>query len=114
MHELLDRVAWQARGGAPAAVHAGADLIGRDLRAAKLRGADLRGAHLIRADLRSADLELADLCGADLRGADVRGARLAGALFLTRPQVGSADGDRSTTLPAWLEAPRHWLRPGGP
>ncbi|WP_299039085.1 pentapeptide repeat-containing protein [uncultured Pseudokineococcus sp.] len=85
-----------------------ADLAGARLRDADLRGADLRGALLLGADLRGADLSRADLLGADLRGADVRGARLAGALFLTRPQLEAASGDRATTVPDVLGRPAHW------
>jgi hypothetical protein len=110
---LLDRAAALARGGPPAADRAGADLIGLDLRSVALRAADLRGAYLVGADLRRVDLALADMRGADLRAADVRGARLDRALFLTRSQLGAARGDESTTLPAWLERPAHWLRGRG-
>ena len=92
--------------------HRGADLMGARLRGADLRGASLRGAYLIGADLRGADLERADLLGADLRAADVRGARLAGAIFLTRPQLDTARGDASTTVPASLDPPGHWQQPG--
>jgi Pentapeptide repeats (8 copies) len=88
--------------------YAGADLIGRRLRGADLRRADLRGAYLIGADLRAADLGLADLIGADLRGADLRGADLGTAIFVTRPQIGSANGDARTVLPPMLEHPSHW------
>jgi uncharacterized protein YjbI with pentapeptide repeats len=94
----------------------GADLAGAGLRAEVLRGASLRGALLIGADLRGVDLGLADLTGADLRGADLRGTRLASALFLTRGQVGTAQGDERTTLPAHLDRPVHWTaapRPQG-
>jgi hypothetical protein len=85
-----------------------ADLIGKDLRGADLRGANLRGAYLIGADLRGADLYRADLIGADLRGARLGGARLADALFLTQPQVDSAQGDAATALPGALRRPAHW------
>ena len=51
---------------------------------------------------------MADLLGADLRGARLDGADLADALFLTPPQVASARGDRTTRLPAGLDAPAHW------
>lgn len=85
-----------------------ADLAGRDLRRTELRAADLHGALLIAADLRDCDLGDADLLGADLRDADLRGADLSRALFLTRPQVAGARGDRRTTLPAGFTAPGHW------
>lgn len=68
-----------------------------------------RSALLLGADLAGADLTGVDLLGADLRDADVRGARLAGALFLTQPQVNAAHGDLTTTLPARLARPAHWL-----
>ena len=102
----------------------GADLAGADLRAtaprgaapreagqgrAGLRGASLRGALLIGADLTGADLAWADLTGADLRGARVGGADLSGALFLSRNQAGSAEGDARTSLPAALPRPSHWI-----
>jgi uncharacterized protein YjbI with pentapeptide repeats len=86
-----------------------ADLAGRDLTGADLRGADLRGALLIGAVLRGADLRRADLVGADLRAADLRGADLGEALYVTRTQVGSATGDRTTVLPVGLDHPDHWL-----
>lgn len=84
------------------------DLAGADLRGRDLRGACLRGAVLIGADLRGVDLSLTDLLGADLRGADLGGARLERALLLTRRQLGSARGDRTTRVPAELERPGHW------
>jgi hypothetical protein len=87
----------------------GADLAGADLRATALRGASLRGALLIGADLSGADLAWADLTGADLRGARVGGADLSGALFLSRNQAGSANGDARTSLPAALPRPAHWI-----
>jgi len=97
----------------------GADLSGADLRPAgprgaaaagiSLRGASLRGALLIGADLTGADLAWADLTGADLRGARVGGADLSGALFLSRNQAGSAEGDARTSLPAALPRPSHWI-----
>jgi hypothetical protein len=86
----------------------GADLIGKSLRGADLTGADLSGAYLIRADLRDADARMADLRGADLRGADLRGADLSTSVFLTRFQVGSANGDDRTKLPKALDRPAHW------
>jgi hypothetical protein len=86
----------------------GADLIGARLAGAVLRGASLRGAYLIGADLTGADLRDTDLLGADLRGTDLRGADLTGCLFLTRPQVTAALGDRSTRLPVDFEHPAHW------
>jgi hypothetical protein len=86
----------------------GADLIGRRLRGVDLRRADLRGAYLIGADLRGVDLSLADLIGADMRGALLHGADLGTAIFVTRPQVGSADGDADTVLPYGIERPAHW------
>jgi uncharacterized protein YjbI with pentapeptide repeats len=86
----------------------GRDLSGADLGGRELQGVCLRGARLLGADLHDADLTAADLLGADLRGADVRGTRLAEALYLTRSQVGGADGDRRTTLPGDLERPPHW------
>ncbi|MEV5410078.1 pentapeptide repeat-containing protein [Thermopolyspora sp. NPDC052614] len=94
---------------------AGADLIGARLARADLRAACLRGALLIGADLSSADLRDADLLGADLRGADLAGADLTGAIFLTGPQVESAQGDSATGLPAHLSRPAHWRdRPAAP
>jgi hypothetical protein len=86
-----------------------ADLAGRDLAGAGLRGADLRGAVLIGADLCGADLRRADLIGADLRGARLAGADLTECLYLTRSQVGGAQGDPATLLPAGLDQPAHWL-----
>jgi hypothetical protein len=88
--------------------HAGADLIGRRLRGADLSRASLRGAYLIQADLREAVLDRADLIGADLRGADLSGADLSTAIFVTRPQIGAANGDADTLLPPPLERPAHW------
>lgn len=85
-----------------------ADLLGARLRDADLRGADLRGSLLIAADLTGADLREADLIGADLRDARLHGADLTGALFLTRPQLASAQGDLSTRPPHPLAQPAHW------
>jgi len=105
--ELLGRVSQLVRPlGAPD--RPGADLIGRDLRRAGLADANLRGAYLIGADLRAVDLGQADLLGADLRAADVRGANLSRCLFLTRPQVQGAHGDRSTRLPVDIDRPARW------
>ena len=84
------------------------DLAGRDLRDRDLRGANLRGCLLIAADLRGLDLTSTDLLGADLRDADVRGTHLADALFLTQPQMSTARGDASTTLPDRIARPAHW------
>lgn len=86
----------------------GADLVGAQLRGLDLTGADLRGALLLGADLRGADLAAVDLLGADLRGADVRGADLSRALFVLPTQVGAAQGDPATRLPAVLDRPSHW------
>ena len=90
------------------AEHAGQDLVAARLRGSDLRAADLRGALLVAADLRGSDLRSADLLGADLRDADLRGSDLRDALFLTRPQVAAALGDRATRLPAGLGRPAHW------
>jgi hypothetical protein len=87
----------------------GANLIAKNFRSADLRGADLRGALLIGADLTGANLTLADLTGADLRAANLSGTDLTSTLFLTQPQINAAKGDRSTTLPACLTTPPHWL-----
>jgi Pentapeptide repeats (8 copies) len=128
--ELLRRVSAAVRSAfAPGGPDLrGADLAGADLRpaapraagqagagprgtargGASLRGASLRGALLIGADLTGADLAWADLTGADLRGARVGGADLSGALFLSRNQAGSANGDARTRLPAALPRPAHW------
>ncbi|MBO3084631.1 pentapeptide repeat-containing protein [Cellulomonas sp. zg-ZUI188] len=106
--ELLGRVSALARHGLPARRARGADLTGATLARADLRGADLRGALLIGADLRDADLRLADLLGADLRGARLAGADLTDALFLTPPQVASAQGAATTRLPTGMAPPAHW------
>jgi len=109
--QLLRAVSLQVRSAARVdgrVQRAGADLLGADLRGADLRAADLRGALLVAADLRGADLRCADLLGADLRDADVRGADLREALFLSRPQLAAARGDRTTRLPTWLRRPGHW------
>jgi len=91
----------------------GADLAGADLCGQDLRGVNLRGAMLIGADLRRADLRLADLAGADLRGANLGGADLRGALFVTRSQLESANGDaRATMLSPSAERPAHWASSG--
>jgi hypothetical protein len=105
---LLRRTSALVRAPRPGRDHSGADLVGRRLRGARLARADLRGAWLIGADLRGADLRSADLIGADLRAADLRGADLRDALFLTRTQVQSANGDAATRLPAHLPRPTHW------
>jgi uncharacterized protein YjbI with pentapeptide repeats len=86
----------------------GADLIGARLANADLRAANLRGARLVGADLRRADLTLADLTGADLRDADLRSADLTESLFLTQPQLDSAQGDADTGVPPSLTRPAHW------
>lgn len=113
--ELLGRVSEAVRAGVPRSPaggrsddHRGADLVGARLAGADLRGTSLRGAVLLGADLSGADLRHADLLGADLRAADLSGAGLDGALFLTQPQVQAARGDAATTLPPFLERPRHW------
>ena len=113
--ELLRRISAAVRSAFAAGGQdlRGADLAGADLRTTahrgvELRGASLRGALLIGADLRGADLAWADLTGADLRGARVGGADLSGALFLSRNQAGSANGDARTRLPAALPRPAHW------
>jgi uncharacterized protein YjbI with pentapeptide repeats len=110
---LLREASRLARAGLGGADHTGDDLSDADLRGVDLRGVDLRGvsfrgALLIGVRLGNADLFRTDLLGADLRGADVRGARLSDALFLTQTQLGGVRGDRRTTLPPALEAPRHW------
>jgi len=105
---LLERASELARAGLRGRRHRDADLVGTNLRDADLRGADLRGAYLLGADLRGADRRLADLLGADLRGARLHGADLTAALFVTPPQVASAQGDATTRLPAGLEPPAHW------
>lgn len=98
----------RASSGWPVRERIGADLAGADLLGADLRATCLRGASLLGADLRAADLRRADLIGADLRGADLCGADLSTSLCLTRSQVGSARGDRTTLLPARLRRPEHW------
>jgi hypothetical protein len=107
---LLRRVSALARADAsdPTRDLAERDLAGADLSGADFHRADLRGARLIATDLRGADLRLADLLGADLRGARLQGADLTGALFVTSAQVGAANGDAATRLPAALAAPSHW------
>jgi uncharacterized protein YjbI with pentapeptide repeats len=105
---LLREASRLARAGLGGADHTGDDLSDADLRGVDLRGVSFRGALLIGVRLGNADLFRTDLLGADLRGADVRGARLSDALFLTQTQLGGVRGDRRTTLPPALEAPRHW------
>ncbi|WP_433800552.1 pentapeptide repeat-containing protein [Actinomycetospora sp. CA-084318] len=105
--ELFGRTSEVVR-GADAPSMARADLVGKDLRRRRLADVSLRGALLMGADLRGVDLGRADLLGADLRGADLRGASLRSVLFLTNPQVTSARGDASTTLPARVHRPGAW------
>jgi uncharacterized protein YjbI with pentapeptide repeats len=104
---LLARVSAAVRGPDGADL-ARADLVGADLRRRPLGRATLRGALLLGADLRSAVLDRTDLLGSDLRGARLGGADLSTALFLTRPQVGSALGDAATLLPLGIPRPGHW------
>ena len=107
---LLARASEAARGqlGLSVREREPADLAGAVLRGADLCGANLRESSLIAADLRGADLRLADVRGADFRDADLRGARLGGSLFLTQPQLESARGDASTTVPPRLARPGRW------
>ncbi|KQY44458.1 pentapeptide repeat-containing protein [Cellulomonas sp. Root137] len=105
---LLERASALVRADRPGPSHRDADLVGARLGGADLRGADLRGASLLGAELSGADLRRADLLGADLRGADLSGADLSGALFVTPPQVASAQGDAATRLPRDLLPPAHW------
>lgn len=116
VNALLRQVSELVRAEAPrqGIDRSGADLIGVRLRGADLTGANLRGACLIGADLRGADLRLADLIGADLRGADLAGADLSESIFLTPAQIGAANGDWATKLPASLERPAHWSAPPPP
>src|SRR5262249_12881785 len=102
VRSLLRRTSESGREPA-GADYAGADLIGRRLRGFDLSRANLRGAYLIAADLRDAVLHRTDLIGADLRGADLSGADLGTAIFVTRPQIGAANGDASTVLPPNIE-----------
>lgn len=108
---VLRRASVAARAGQPQADvdWAGADLVGADLNGRTLRGADLRGALAMGADLRHTDLRHACLLGSDLRGARLHGANLTGAIFLTGPQVASAQGDLDTRLPTALAPPAHWF-----
>ncbi|MFC5814812.1 pentapeptide repeat-containing protein [Nonomuraea harbinensis] len=108
VNPLLLRASELARAGLRGKKRRGADLMGANLKGADLRGADLRGAYLIGAQLKGADLRQADLIGADLRAADLSGADLTGSLFLTRSQIGSAQGDTATRLPPALDRPAHW------
>ncbi len=94
--------------------YAGADLLGARLAHSDLRAADFRSTNLIGADLRGADLRMADVLGADLRAADVSGANLSTALFLTQFQLNSARGDGSTSFPAKLTKPGHWMSQSRP
>jgi hypothetical protein len=106
--QLLGLVSDLVRSGRRGPDLRAADLMGRDLRRRDLRDASLRGAYLIGADLRGADLRDADLLGTDLRAADLRGADLTCCLFLTRPQLEAAVGDRTTRIPSALERPGSW------
>jgi DnaJ-domain-containing protein 1 len=83
---------------------AGAALVDADLSDARLENADLSGANLSGANLAYAALTDARLHGANLRGADLRLAK-----GLTQAQIDQTLGDRRTTLPHGLSAPRAWL-----
>jgi hypothetical protein len=83
---------------------AGAVLIAADLSDARLDQADLRGADLSTASLAYATLHRARLHATILDGAD-----LSCATGLTQAQIGEAQGDRHTVLPAGLSTPRSWL-----
>ncbi|WP_308009892.1 pentapeptide repeat-containing protein [Curtobacterium oceanosedimentum] len=114
VRDLLVEVSQEVRtitraGATPdTAFRPGVDLAGLDLRGGDLRGRDLRGASAIAADLRRVDLTDTDLLGVDLRDALVHGADLSAALFLTQSQVNAMSGDGATSLPRWIERPRHW------
>lgn len=86
----------------------GANLEGADLAETDLRDSRLEGANLFGADLRNALLDRTDFSGANLTGADLRGASLVGARNLTTAQLHRAEGDASTVLPDYLEAPLIW------
>ncbi|MDL5155287.1 pentapeptide repeat-containing protein [Actinomycetospora termitidis] len=105
---LFERTSVAVRGRRARSL-ARADLVGKDLRRRGLRDVSLRGALLMGTDLRGVDLGRADLLGTDLRGADLRGALLGSVLFLTNPQVTSAVGDGSTSLPGRVHRPGAWV-----
>ena len=86
----------------------GANLEGADLAETDLRGSRLEGASLFGADLRDAVLDRANLADANLTGANLRGASLVGARNLTTAQLQEAEGDGTTVLPDYLEAPLIW------
>jgi len=98
----------------------GAELFGVDLRRANLIDANLQEAELSRSLLHKADIWNANLRGTRIKGADLlkaklpsaklQGANLSDAENLKQDQIELADGDSTTVLPDYVEAPRHWMR----
>ncbi|MBN6885856.1 pentapeptide repeat protein [Cytobacillus horneckiae] len=88
--------------------HKKADYIAANLKYAKMAGINLRGKLCIAADFSHADLRRVDFLGADLRDAKLHSADLTDCIFLTQSQVNAAKGNIDTTLPDYVQRPRHW------
>ncbi|MEV7607038.1 pentapeptide repeat-containing protein [Paenarthrobacter sp. NPDC089322] len=99
----------EGRHGLDDGLRPGADLMGARLANRRLCGADLRGAYLIGANLEGSDLTAVDVLGADLRNARLHDADLSCSLYLTQPQINSAQGSGGTLLPERLATPAHWI-----
>ncbi|MGD9965061.1 MAG: pentapeptide repeat-containing protein [Hyphomonadaceae bacterium] len=83
----------------------GANLSLTNFFGARLSGADLGETNLEGATLVGAYLGGARLHGAVLAGANLSGAELADAVGLTQPQLNTACGDATTTLPQGMTIP---------
>lgn len=95
-----------------------ANLTGANLQRATFHEANLQKAKLICAELQETDMTCAALQGANFQDANLKNldmsyaklqrANFTGVKNLEQEQIDSAEGDRTTILPDYLEYPKHW------
>ncbi|BAY07681.1 pentapeptide repeat-containing protein [Calothrix sp. NIES-2098] len=88
-----------------------ASLFRSNLQEAQLYQAELQNVNLSEAKLLCANLGEANLLEAFLDRSDLKGANFQGAKNLTSQQIERANGNRTTRLPDYVEAPTHWRQP---
>ena len=84
------------------------DFLGRNFKNKDFSGLDLSTKLLIAADFNNCVFNGTIFLGADTRDADFSNADLSDAVFITQGQINSAEGNRNTKLPQYLDYPFTW------
>lgn len=109
VNTVLKQISNEISTSASADKHSGMMYLGKNFKKANLDGKDFTMSLLIAANFTGCSLKKTNFLGADIRDANVQDTDLSESIFLTQMQINSANGNKNTKLPGYLNIPISWI-----